>query len=219
MSPSLTMAKGMRNAPKGKKGKGRKPRAGNAFSSSGPSCNMPPPGKKVYHFERTIAPAAVTALAVDGGRSYSYTLGSLPGATEFTQLFDLYRITSFEITFSANSIGNNQFFPVLHMLADYDTFVTPTTFDMVLQRPHKRVALTAAFPSFTFKFRPRVLAVVQTSSGTSSSALAPANQWMDCNDSTVVYGGLIGWIENFNTGTFVGLAVTTRVQVDFAMVR
>lgn len=208
-----------RNARKGKKGKGRKSRTGNAFTSSGPSCIMPAPGKKVYHFERTIAPAAVVATSVDAGRSYSYTLGSLPGATEFTQLFDLYRITSFEITFSANSIGTNQFFPVLHMLADYDSFVTPATFDAVLQRPHKRVALTAAFPTFTFKLKPRVLAVVQTSSGVSSSALAPASQWMDCNDSTVVYGGLIGWIENFNTGTFVGLAVTVRVQVDFAMVR
>lgn len=200
--------------------KGRKSRGnGKAFGSSGPICSLPPPGKKTYRFERTIAPSPLGTTLLDQGRGFSFTLGSFPGATEFTQLFDLYRMTSLEVTFALNVISAAQFMPVLHMLADYDTYTVPATFDTVLQRPHKRVALTAAYPSFTFRIKPRVLAVVQTSSGTASSALVPASQWMDCNDSTVVYGGLVGWIENYNTTTATTVVVTVRGLFDFAMVR
>lgn len=106
-------------------------------------CTLPPPGKKTYRFERTIAPASLVTAAADLGRGFSYTLGSFPGATEFTQLFDLYRMTSLEITFALNVTPGTPyvFLPVLHMLADYDSYVVPATFDAVLQRPHKRVAL------------------------------------------------------------------------------
>jgi len=203
------------------KGKGRKlsGKKQNVYGNTGPSMFMPPPGRKSYHFERRIAPSALAPAVADSGRSFNYTLSSFPGASEFTVLFDLYRMTSIEITITANIISTNQFFPILYFLADYDTYTTPSSIDVVMQRPHKRVALTAIAPSFTFKLKPRVLGVVQASSGTTSAALAPVSQWYDCNDSTIVYGGLLGWIENYNTVTGTSLYVTVRGQFDFAMVR
>jgi len=205
---------------KSRNGAGRKPRGnGGGMSGLGPMCSLPAPGSKAYHFERVVAPATLATSASDTGRSFTYTLGSFPGASEFTALFDLYRMTSLEVTFSMNALASTQFYPVLHMLADYDTFTTPATFDVVLQRPHKRVVLTPMAPSYTFKFKPRVLSVVSTSSGTSASALAPLGTYYDCNDSTIVFGGLLGWIENYNTVTGTVLSVTVRGQFDFAMVR
>lgn len=205
---------------KSRRGRGRKASgAGTGFGSSGPMCICPAPGRKAYHFERRIAPSPLAISAADTGRTFNYTLGSFPGATEFTALFDLYRMTSLEITFAANLIAGNQYLPVLYMLADYDSYTTPLTIDVVMQRPHKRVVLTTMQPSFTFKLKPRVLGVVATSSGSSSSALVPSSQWMDVNDTTIIYGGLLGWVENYNTGTASSVIVTVRGFFDFAMVR
>jgi hypothetical protein len=188
-----------------------------AWASTGPICSLPAPTNRIYRFERWISPAVLTPPAADKGYVFSYTLGNFSGATEFTALFDLYRMTSIEVTFSLTYYVATS--PVLNFLADYDTFTVPATIDTVMQRPHKRVVLTPTHPTYTYKLRPRVLGVVQTSSGTSSASLVPAAQWMDCNDSTVTYGGLLGWIENFNTTTGTTIQVTVRGLFDFAMVR
>lgn len=200
------------------KARGKRARAQKgAFTASGPSCMMPGPTTKVYNFERTLYQGPMIVGTVDKGWSFSFTLGNFPGATEFTQLFDLYRMKSLEITFSL--IGVQLISPTLCFMADYDSFTTPTSLDAVAQRPHKRVTLSASQPTFTFKLKPRVMLVSQTSSGVGSAALAPASQWLDCNDSTVVYGGLLGWILQFNSVSNNTIATTVRATFDMAMVR
>jgi len=197
--------------------KGRSSKAKDVFSASGPLCVLPAPSREIHRFERTYYQGVLAPTLADKGWAFSFTLGNYPGASELTSLFDLYRMTSLDITFAV--VGASAYDPTLMFCADYDSFSVPTTMDTVLQRPNKRVTMSSSQPTYTFRLRPRVMALVQTSSGTASSALAPASQWLDCNDSTVVYGGLVGWISQYNSSTNVSIAVTARACFDFAMVR
>lgn len=208
----------MAKKPQRKKTTGRKRRtAKSGMAAAGPSCSFPSPTRKIYSFERTLFAGTLATAVADKGWSWSFTLGQFPGATEFTQLFDLYRCTALEVTFTLVTSSTQN--PVLSMVADYDSYTTPSAYDAILQRPHKRVVLTESHPVYTFRLKPRIMGVVQTSSGVGSAALAPANQWVDCNDSTVVYGGLIGWIGQYYTGSNNNIWVSTRGLFDFAMVR
>lgn len=65
-------------------------------------------GRRVYNFKRTFQASAITSTAgaaVAGG--YTFALNSLPNYTEFTAMFDVYRLKAVKIEFSApaNSVG------------------------------------------------------------------------------------------------------------------
>lgn len=145
----------------------------------------------VHNFKRTAyyngLIAGSTLSDVSGGLIGQ--LNQVPNYTEFTALYDMYKINGIRWRFSprANSAeaGTNQGLIKLFTGIDYDDITTPSLTD-ILQYESLRV--TQSNKDHVRFVRPRVAkAVYQTSVGTGYSA---GRGWIDCANPTVAHYGL-----------------------------
>lgn len=99
------------------------------------------PNQKVYYFKRftTLGTIVVTSSSANAYGASVFSLDQLPGYTEFTNLFDFYKIKAIKLSFIptsnvtlqtgnssttvANSIYNNRIFTVI----DYNDAGIPTS--------------------------------------------------------------------------------------------
>lgn len=151
-----------------------------------------PSGSTVYNFKRkvflqdwAVVGATQTATAVQ------FALSDLPGYTDFTSLYDMYRIdkVEFKLIPKYTEVGlvggsaNNSNLQQIHSVIDYDDAVAPTTISQLCQyqshkmtrgnRVHKRTVV------------PKIQATVS-----SLSALPKAKQWIDCDQTSVYHRGI-----------------------------
>lgn len=102
----------------------------NILSQAYPAFRKPLTDQKVYSFIRNIEQGTVvtTSITVPAFGALNVTLGNFPGATDFTTLFDQYRISRLEIwlyaqppaTGTTNSLLGSRFCSVI----DYDDSTT-----------------------------------------------------------------------------------------------
>lgn len=169
----------------------------------------------VHRFTRCTSITATTAAAADQGFNFTFTLADVLNPTEFTALFDQYRITACEVTLYAIPIVNttvgDRLYPYAHYAPDWDGPNTaPTSADDLLQREdvHFHV-FTPEKPTLTMRVnRPGVLATINDLVPTQASALNLRSPWLDCGDSNIEHFGIPLFLSNFNTGT--GDAVLIR---------
>lgn len=135
----------------------------------------------------------------------TYALSQLPSYTEFTALYDQYRIKKILVTWYPSSDGDTSSYvgvtnaPMFHAYRDYDDSSAPTTLADMMQRQgvftrkfNKPISMTIA---------PRTLATV---SGVSGAGVGSRTQWLDCADSSLTHYG-IKWAISANpaaTNTF-----------------
>lgn len=150
----------------------------------------------VYSFKRTVyVPqwATVNALG-DQPFKLEPKLSDLPNYTEFTALFDQYRIkgVSFKLIPRYNVVpqtSGNPLLPTQVMsVLDYDG-TGPNTLTAIRQYQTLRTTRNTSIHKRYFK--PAILQMVYESSTT--TAYGPKwNQWIDCNNDTVPHYGLYG---------------------------
>lgn len=166
-------------------------------------------GNKIFSFKRKFeaAPISVgTGVAVSA--VYSISLGNVPTSTDFTNLFDMYRIKALKVTITPNVSVNNaaandrwNLFSVL----DYNDLSTITVAQAEQYENCKRTINTRTHVRF---FKPKVAITEADVSGTSFIA-SYSPPWISCANTNIAHG-FMKVISDVNPN---GAAATFRVDV------
>lgn len=152
---------------------------------------------------------AQVEMAIGGVVTYVQTL---PQVSEFTNLFDEYRIrrVKFELHYSfANSNSGPTYpYPVLNVANDLDSFGSFNLDDMN-QYPNKKTFQCVPGQPITWSVRPVARADVLTNSGVTSTSAAMNTSWLSTSSSNVRHLGTRMWFDNAGRSTNVDLGTFT----------
>jgi len=177
-----------------------------------------------YKFSRHFGLGNLAKSASDQGFAFPFSLNQLPSFGEFTTLFDKYRITSIDVTFSywfiasqpGTGSGTTEIWPVLNLFMDDDDAAIPTTKAEVLERMSlQRVAFAPTRQTISVTITPRF---IQSRAGTSTN-LAPVNTWIDMSTPAVQHYGVKLWADYYNTGAPTSIAVNGVMHFECNNVR
>lgn len=157
--------------------------------------------------------------------SYQFMLQNLPSFTEFTNLFDQYKVLSVRIRFipfQTTSISDlnttNQCLSLIHSsVIDYDDSVLFASSNAGLQemRQYESFREKNLFrPSgqFVRKIRPHVSVPVYKSGVSSAYSNVPA-RWIDCNYTDVEHYGFKGMFQVFAPSSSIAYFVWIRPEI------
>lgn len=133
-------------------------------------------------------------LAQFSSDSWYFTLSQLPNYTEFTDLFDQYRIVGIRALFMPrlNMQSNSQQvaafteIPPIHTAVDTDDASNFASYSEALQ--HANLKTHNQFRPFSVFFRPKISTAAY--SGAFTSYTANTSPWIDCSSPGVQYYGL-----------------------------
>ncbi len=177
----------------------------------------------IYRCVRTVNLGAITAGAVDTGVGRRFRLTDVPTSSDFTNLFDQYRIIGVEAmyVFSTHILASQARYPRITFAVDYSDAGNPGTEADVLQYQNAE-SFQFGQVKHTFKraLKPRA-ALAAYEGAFSGYGMASANQWFDCNDPSIEYYGTKEWISNYNTTLATGavLNVYHRYHMEFKNAR
>lgn len=152
------------------------------------------------------------------GFGISVTLDGLPNYTEFTNLFDQYKITYVKFYFVNRGTNlsmiesyNNAALgmPQMVICVDKDDIATPASSEAGMNAIRERAKArsfcwTPEKRVFTIGWKPNVLGAVYES-GISTAYTPKTNTWIDCSDPATPHYGLKGVIQvPFSTGVMPG---------------
>lgn len=169
--------------------------------------------------KRTVNLATLTLTTAWAGALYTFTLGSLPNSSDFTNMFSAYRINAVRLLFIplvtnldggqvyANQSAGSQWttVPRLYTAIEKQSTAQYTSESGVQQYQNLRIIKRPLSPFSVYVKAPAVWESVQT---TASSAFSQPKikQWLSCDTPTVQhYGCVIG-------GILPGSSATGSVQ-------
>lgn len=155
-------------------------------------------------------------------QSYSvFTLDKLINYTEFTNLYDQYRIDYIVQKFymridpSAQTAAASTF-PALYWTRDYDSSVVLSQSDM-RQRSNMKTAILRPDRPIVIKYKPNLLREVYAN--TLSTTYEPVwGRWLDCSNATATHFGHVWNINNFSNTNY-RLEIETFVYISCKSVR
>lgn len=186
----------------------------------------------VHNFTRDVQFPIINASLTDPYfERFFWTLGalstgagSLPGAvTDFTNLFDEYRINSvtviirLEVDPSAQA-APTAVYPRLTTWKDYNDTAIPASIDEVRTRQAKQISTLYPGKNVVRKVRPAVqTAILKSPSGVTVNA-PKWNQWLPCSVTDVEHLGLKYCIERWSSVNYT-INVLFRYHISCRMVR
>lgn len=171
----------------------------------------------VQYFKRTrYYPASLTIAS--GATSYqgvSFTLGDIPDVTDFTALYDQYKILALKVQWlprgNSSDVANQGSISRMFSVIDRDDDATPSSIDQLCQYESLKVTPTTQVHKRYFK--PSIRREIATGLGTTGSEVANP-QWIDVTNTNVKHYGLKLAIQG---PTPVGLSITYDAMVTFYM--
>lgn len=137
----------------------------------------------------------------------TFNLAHLPNYTEFTSLFDRYRITHIQVQFflkyspdsgAADPAGNQQnaTHPILYLVKDYDDSTVPGGINAL--REHAKVQMRIMDPNKVIKFNIKPSTLSETYRSAVATTYSPQwKNWIDMAHPDTPYYGLKFGAENF----------------------
>jgi len=171
-----------------------------------------------YTFVRAVPPAALTKAASDQGYGINFTLTSLAGASEFTNLFDQYRVNWLEMSFTWDPGASVVNLPSLYISQDWDGIAGAPTLNSISEcSGMKLVMFDATHRTFNCRIvRPGVV----LASATSSSGRVVRSPWLDAANTSEPHYGLLVWASAYNSSAASGtLVYQYRASISFRTVR
>lgn len=201
------MAKSSANRRRKGKGKGKRVSQNNVFDSSRSSfaLSMVPSGS--HRFLRATRLADLSQAAADQGFQASYLLSGVPNSSEFTALYDCYRIDKVEITFvfDLGSAATTSYYPRIVFAPDFNDSTPPTTETDVLQYSQARsYQFSDANRELTISIVPRVAKTVYRTAVTSAYGWDSTRTWLDTAYPDIPHFGLKFFVNNYNSTSFGG---------------
>jgi hypothetical protein len=154
---------------------------------------------KPYMFSRSFDFGQLPISAADTGFAFPFNLTQVPGSSDFTNLFDRYRINKIDVTFTL-VVTPNTVFPVLNIFMDDDDATIPTTKASVMERQAvQRAPFSVTRQTVSVSFEPRWVQSRTTLAGTTAN-LAPRKTWIDMATPGVPHFGIKGWTDYYSSG-------------------
>lgn len=154
-----------------------------------------------HSFTRYSSAVSISTSATEENLTYSFSLSDVLSYTEFTSLFDQYKITMVEFkiqmisnpnsTMDMNNISGSyntvNWYPKFWYIRDYDGGGSESL-SAIKERVGVKFFVMRPNKEYTIKIRPKVL--VQTYKTLTSTGYAPKPMFLDCADTTVPHYGL-----------------------------
>lgn len=164
--------------------------------------------KGVHSFNRTWAFTTINQSSAVSGvatRCYTFNLGLLPSVTDFTTLFDRYRITYIKlycylkVTPDANTTPATASYPRIYWANDFDDSTDPANLDELFQYTKLKSAMLSPHRPVVIKLRPAVL--YQVFNNLTNAQTPKWRQWVDMATTGVPHYGVKLGIENWFSPT------------------
>lgn len=181
------------------------------------------PQSSIYNCVRTVNLGVITATSIDSGVGRRFRLGDLPVVSDYTNLFDQYRILKVEVIYvlSTHILASQARYPRLTFAVDYSDASNPGSENDILSYQNCETFQFGQV-KHTFKrvFRPRA-AMAAFEGAFTGYGMAPADTWFDCNDSNIEHYGTKEWINNYNTTAATGAVINVyhRYHLQFKNAR
>lgn len=184
--------------------------------------------RQVHLFKRTCNLGIVTSSVTGGipspiAQAYAFNLNQLPNVSEFTNLFDQYKITGAKLSFvpgaseslyspiSGTSTANG--FARFHSVIDYDDTTTPPSEDAMLQ--YGSLKTTGPMQTHVRYIKPKILHEIYRSA--IATGYAPrAADWIDVGTPDVPHYGIKVWCNAPTSGTNTQISYTVYLTLYFA---
>jgi hypothetical protein len=146
---------------------------------------------QIARFKRWISKTDLSPVGGEVDNGYAFALSDLPSSTDFTNLFDAYRITEIEFvlvpiiseTNTADTIGS----PLVWTAVDFDSAGAQA---ITALQQYDTCQLHNGLKDIVVKFKPRA-AMAAYAGAFTSYAEATEGQWFDCASPGVQYFGLL----------------------------
>lgn len=164
-----------------------------------------------HHFKRSFKKIDISIVGSAYGLGYAFRFNELPNSTEFSSLFEQYRLDSVKIKFFysidavTTNAGSNGF---LYYFLDMNDANNPSSVNEFYETNYKQLPLTKCdgTKQANIYFRPRVSNEVYRSLTTTSYATPNKNPWLDLSYTDVPHFALkIGWDGNASSGSLRGI--------------
>lgn len=167
------------------------------------------------------------------GLGIAFRLSDLPGVSEFTSLYDMYRVVKlhyrliplWSTAVSPSSSPNGTLAGFVHSVYDYDDNTAPAAssagVSSMMERATYQVVPAVKTSSTDWEVVPRIAKAAYASSAFTSYANEPAC-WIDCSSSNVEHYGLKLLIELTNPASascFMDFRLHCTAEVEFRQAR
>lgn len=166
---------------------------------------------QVHHFKRSVQFDGIQGNAAYGpfAGAKTFTFNALPNATEFTHLYDQYKINFISYKFKLMNAPEAQLpawnasnYPTLTYVIDRDDASTPGSLTELLQYGSSKQIVLRPNRWAAIKFKPSVNIPVYRTNLT--SAYTPARpRFIDCNTTDVPHYGVKFVIDNLQNTSYV----------------
>lgn len=142
----------------------------------------------IYRFKRTLKldQFSTSSLAATG-KAYQFSLSQLPNPTEFTNLYDTYKLCGVKLKIiprlteaSVTSTANIHNTSPLHSAIDYDD--ASTTNDILTVMQYQNYKMTRGLAVHQRYFKPRMAELVYNGV---SNGYAQGRRWINCSNADV----------------------------------
>lgn len=164
------------------------------------------PAQPVHYFTRSQFATSVVTVSAGTPQFFAsnFQLSSLPDVTDFTNLYDMYKILKIKYTLmpKGNSsdvgiaAGLGNMVRVCSVL-DYDDSVAPTSFNQLCQ--YNNIKWTHSTQNHSRTLVPKFLREVSTGLGTTANEVSTG--WINCANNNVQHRGIKVGIQAPQNGT------------------
>ena len=148
---------------------------------------------RTYHFKRTftLSPISTGTSPVFG--AYAFSISDLPNYTEFTALFDQYRINKLVVRYVPNhnssEVGATKALMEFNSVLDFNDQVAPTALTQLYEYANWR--MTRGNAIHTRVFTPAVLSLVATTSAIAYQGdQSKWKQWLATSQTDIEHYGI-----------------------------
>lgn len=179
--------------------------------------NLKPCYTAPYKFSRTFDIGPLPKGASDLGHAFPFALSQVPNSSEFTTLFDRYRINKIDIRLVYAGIptslaGGFSTHPTVWAYMDDDDAIIPASKTAVLERQSVRpFTYSDSKTVVSYSIAPRWLL-----DGTNKTSLAPRSMWIDMSTPSVSHYGIKFWVDDYNTTLLhAGMEISMTATIHF----
>lgn len=172
--------------------------------------------KTLVHTFNRIAPLNdIPKLPGDQGFGISFRLSDLLDYTEFTNLFDQYRVNWVEYMFICKQNGSSPAWPTIFIAEDHDDDAVPVI-NEILAKEHTQVLQFGSNRTMLkLRLRPNITRNVYNGVTNGYERAAPGT-WVDCAVATVPHYGVKYFISNYNTTSNPNATISVVVRFNLS---
>lgn len=154
-------------------------RVNRMFKRYRPKIYRKPISQQTYRFKRSVTlPSLRSDTVVDYATNYVFKLSDLPNYTEFTSLFDEYKISCIVLKFTP-------LYPTNLSATDYGQIYTMidkddnATLSVVQAQQYQNIKVRGGLKGKTIVIRPKIKGLIYNNSGVTTGQSSLINEWID----------------------------------------